>query len=72
MLVNERIRRWLSRTVIKYGWNTHVRDVLHICQIDFTSRLCHVWGSENILHLCLLFSRDKVIMLALGVESIFI
>ena len=65
------VRGGFLRSTMKNGRNTHIRNILHICQVYFACRLSHIWSLENILHFHLLVSRNKIVTLTLSIEAVF-
>ena len=71
MLIHRMVRGGFLRSIMKYGRNTHIRNILHICQVYFACCLSHIWSLEYILHFHLLVSRNEIVTLALSIEAIF-
>ena len=65
------IRGRLLHTTVEKGWNTHVRNILHIWQVYFACPLRHIRSLENVLHFYLLVSGNKIITLTLSVKPTF-
>jgi len=75
MLIYVLVRGWFLQAIVnfvEYGRNTHIRNILHICQVYFACRLSHIWSLEYILHFNLLVSRNEITIWTISVKTIFI